>query len=115
MAESIRDILFRIAPEFETSNPDELAKIDLFIEDAKCDVPVSKLGKKADRAVAYYTAHLLTCIGNDGVISQEKIGDESVSYAIDRNDINSTKYLRTYERMTANLIRFSPFVLDGKC
>ena len=86
MSASIRLKIRRYAPEFadETLYPD--AVLDEWISDALCDVPVAKLGKNADRATAYYTAHLMTQASSatsatGGAVTKEKVGDVEISYS----------------------------------
>ncbi|MNS39598.1 hypothetical protein D3C72_718850 [compost metagenome] len=79
---AIQDILFDVAPEFASEDPE---KLERFIGYAAEDVNREALGKKADRATAYLAAHMLTLAArkgaNQGAVVKERVGDLERGYA----------------------------------
>lgn len=90
-----------------------------WIADAKQDVPVSKLGARADRALAYYSLHLMSqAYGKtsvSGAKMKEKVGDVEVQYASTSSDRNITPegYYQLYLKLIANPAKIGPIVLNG--
>ena len=114
--------LFRVvvAPEFkEMSN----AELDVFAEQAKCEVSESKFGKKYDRAVALITAHLIKLSersknGNSdgtGQIRKVKVGQLEREYdtgsdSASDDTYNLTQYGKEFIRIRRQTLRGPIFV-----
>lgn len=105
---SIREVLFDIAPELETVDVTELARIDRFIVRATNRLNVTGLGDKYDEAAAYLVAHQLTRSSSatsttGGAVTKEKVGDVEISYSAasvsSGTDYNSTKYGQEYQAL----------------
>jgi len=101
-----------------TAYPD--LTIEEWITDALQDVPVARLGVRADRAVAYYTAHLMLQSGSSvsstgGGVKRQKAGDVEIEYhAAGSNMLAiSDKYYETYLQLIKTNTRMSPIVLNG--
>lgn len=98
------------------------ATLEEWIGDASQDVPPSsRLGNKYDRAVAYYTCHLMlqgsgSVSSTGGGLKREKAGDVEIEYHAASSNIspNSDKYYQTYLGIIANKTRVSPIVLNGQ-
>jgi hypothetical protein len=122
MSAAIREIIRRIGAgdgfDNVTTYPNDT--LDDWISDAQQDVPVSKLGDRADRAVAYYTCHLMLMASSavsstGGTVASEKAGDVERSYHSGSSaSSSSSKYYEMYLRLVKNLTRMSPFVLNGR-
>ena len=85
---SIRDVLFDLAPSFETVDVTALARIDRFIERATVHVNEGDDWAGYDEAVALLALHYLELRNLDangdaghGVLTAEKTDNASVSYA----------------------------------
>jgi hypothetical protein len=113
---SIREILFDIAPEFETVDAAALARVDRFIERAAGEINRGVWGAKADEATALLAAHKLTLrgrIGNAaGPVVSRKNGDFSESYAAPQGSgaDSSTSYGTEFARLRGTLA-ITPIVL----
>lgn len=98
------------------------ATLEEWIGDASQDVPTaSRLGNKYNRAVAYYTCHLMlqgsgSVSSTGGGLKREKAGDVEIEYHAASTNIspNSDKYYQTYLGIIANKTRVSPIVLNGQ-
>lgn len=97
------------------------AALELWIADALQDVPVSRLGVKADRAVAYYTCHLMlqgsgSVSSTGGSVKKQKAGDVEIEYNAANASMSavSDKYYETYLQLIAQNTRVSPIVLNGQ-
>ena len=105
---------------FNDANAYPDATLEEWITDALQDVPVSRLGVKADRAVAYYTCHLMlqsssTVSSTGGGLKREKAGDVEKEYHAAGSSMAATsdKYYETYLQLIAQKTRVSPIVLNG--
>lgn len=121
MSSTIRGIIRRIAPEFADVSAYPDATLDLWIADAQLDVPASKFGLNADRAVAYYTAHLMTQGSSStsvsgGAVSKEKVGDVEITYSTSASASSGAgdKYYDMYLQLAKKLTRMGPIVLNGR-
>lgn len=122
MSAAIRAIIRRIGAgdgfDNVTTYPNDT--LDDWISDTQQDFPVSKLGDRADRAVAYYTCHLMLTASSavsstGGAIAREKAGDVERSYHSGSSaSSSSSKYYEMYLRLVKNLTRMSPIVLNGR-
>lgn len=54
------DVLFRVAPEFKTTDPVTLATIAEWIADATSDEPIKSTDARYQRLLAYRTAAMMT-------------------------------------------------------
>jgi hypothetical protein len=105
--ESIREVLFDIAPELVTVDVAELARIDRFISRATNRLNVTGLGDKYDEAAAYLVAHQLTRSATStssagGTVTKEKVGDVEITYSAGSSssslsDYSSTKYGQEFQ------------------
>ena len=81
---SVRAVLFDIAPEFETVDVTELARIDRFIVRAQQSVNSNLWGDKNDEAVALLAAHSLTMSLSStsklGIVKREKTSMGEIEY-----------------------------------
>jgi len=90
-----------------------------WITDARVMVPVSRLGNKANHALAYYTCHLMiqatsAVSSSGGGVKKEKAGAVEREYhQTTYSSSSSDKYLEMYLSISKNLIRTSPIVLNG--
>ena len=122
MSASVITIIRRIgaADGFDnvTAYPD--ATLNEWIADARLDVPVSKLGANADRALAYYTCHLLlqsgtTVSSTGGAVKREKAGQVEIEYhQASFSSVISDKYYEMYLQLIKRVARPSPMVLNGQ-
>lgn len=85
---TIRDELFDIAPEFETTEPGALSKVDRFIVRAQRYVSQEVAGSEYDTLVAYKTAELMTLAKPTassseslGALLKEKVDNAEYTYA----------------------------------
>jgi len=121
MSSTVRGIIRRIGAgdgfDNVTNYPD--ATLNDWIADAQIDVPVSRLGAKADRAVAYYTCHLMlqsssSVSSTGGAVKKEKTRNVEREYHQSTStDATSDKYYEMYLRLIKGLITPRPFVLNG--
>ncbi len=101
-----------------TTYPD--AVLNEWIADARLDVPVSKLGANADRALAYYTCHLLlqsgsTVSSTGGGVKRQKAGQVEIEYhQASFSSVISDKYYEMYLTLIRRFARPSPMVLNGQ-
>jgi hypothetical protein len=82
----IRDVLFILAPEFETVDSTELNRIDTIIGLAQKRVNSRIFGEKYNEGVAWLTAHMLkrTAIATSGLtgnVIKEKLADQEITYS----------------------------------
>lgn len=101
------DMVLSIAPELaDTFIP---SRIVTFIGFAQLNVNRSVWGDKADLAEAVMAAHLMTLSsrgGQGGVVTQEKVGDISRSYAKPEGDdesLSTTSYGQWFLQMRRTL------------
>lgn len=66
--EEILAALFLIAPQFQTTDPVELARLNAIIDLLKCTICPNDFGKCYVLAFAYYLAHVLLINANAGTI-----------------------------------------------
>ena len=124
MSAAIRSIIRRVGAgdSFDnvTTYPD--ATLDLWISDSIIDVPpASKLGLKYDRAVAYYTCHLMlggssSVSSTGGGIKKKEAGDVSIEYHAATSSSTSSisdKYYEMYLQLIKNNARPSPLTLNN--
>jgi hypothetical protein len=122
MSSTVISIIRRIgkADGFDniTNYPD--ATLNEWIADARLDVPVSRLGANADRALAYYTAHLMlqgstTVSSTGGGVKKQKTRNVEVEYQqVQLSSVISDKYYELYLQFIKRLARPSPMVLNGQ-
>ena len=125
MSAAIRSIIRRIGAgdSFNdvTAYPD--ATLDDWIGDAIIDTPpASRLGTKYDRAVAYYTCHLMLQGGSSvsstgGGIKKKQAGAVSIEYhqaSTSSASQVSDKYLEMYLKLIKINTRPSPMVLNNE-
>lgn len=102
-------------PEFAATAD---ARIQLFIDQSTLSVNTAVWGNKADFAIQYLTAHLLTVVnrgggGAAGPITSEKVGDLQRSYASGgavAHELGSTGYGMEFLRLRRSL-HITPRVL----
>ena len=121
MSAAVRLIIRRIGVSdgFDnvTNYPDSL--LDDWIADSLLDVPTSRLGSNADRAVAYYTCHLMlgsssAVSSTGGGIKTQKAGDVSIEYHASSSSSSSAitdKYYEMYLKLIESKTRVGPLVL----
>lgn len=76
-----RASLLKIAPEFEEADKNQ---VNVFLDIAKTVINEAVFGNKYEYAVLLMAAHFLTLTpvaGDGGPISQQKVGNISVTYA----------------------------------
>lgn len=123
MPETIRDILYRKAPEVAITTPAGLAKADGFIADAALEVNRSVWGAKADVATALLAAHMMTVAsrggtGQQGALIKKKVGPIEQGFAPPQwgdslpAGYGATPYGVEYQRM-AGTIDTGPILLGG--
>jgi len=125
MSSAIRSIIRRVGAgdSFNdvTAYPD--ATLDLWIGDAVIDTPpASRLGTKYDRAVAYYTCHLMLQSGSavsstGGGVKKKKAGDVEIEYhqaSTSSASSISDKYYDMYIALIKINTRPSPMVLNNE-
>jgi hypothetical protein len=113
----IRDILFDVAPEFETADTAELARVDRFIGYAAGEINRGVWGGHADMATALLAAHKLALrgrvAGGDGTgsaaagpVKRRRNGDFEEEYAVTAGSsggasgsMSATPYGAEYERL----------------
>lgn len=101
---AIVDILLDIAPEYAIEDSSKLGR---FIGYAAEDVNREFFGTRADRATAYLAAHMLARSAASssaaGAVTSEKVGDVSVSYAVNSAagaaDLATTSYGSEFVRL----------------
>jgi len=127
----IRTILFDIAPEFYTVDNTAITRIDRFIDRSRLEISEIFFGDIFDLALAYLVAHRLKLVdlaggagssttGNGqrvsgGIITSEKLGDQSVNFANPSSGLKAGSYSSTFygiefERLRLNLFA-PPFAL----
>lgn len=117
----IRDILFDIAPEFKTSDPAELARVDRIISYAATEINRNIWGNRADRGTALLAAHMLTVAdrggnGASGPVVKEAAGGRTIEYARTQpgaglaDPYATTGYGQEYKRLLA-LLDAGPILL----
>lgn len=121
MSSTIRAIIRRIGAgdgfDNATNYPNDT--LDDWIADSQIDVPVSRLGAKADRAVAYYTCHLMlqassSVSSTGGAVKKEKTRNVEREYhQATSTTATSDKYYEMYMRLLKGLVMPRPFVLNG--
>jgi hypothetical protein len=113
MSNTTKEQIFLIAPEFKCTST---ALIDQILLDVQ-EMIGSCYGKNQEKAQRFLAAHFLTLLAPEGEdvrtgIVQERLGDESVTYA--RPDkwssYNSTKYGTMYEMLAKRTIPTAMFV-----
>lgn len=122
MSAAIRAIIRRVGVgdgfNNTTTYPD--ATLDDWIADAEQDVPTCNLGDRSDRAVAYYTCHLMyqatsSAASSGGSLIKEKVGDVERAYSAGSSSSSSTsskdKYWVMYQNLLGSIWRNSPMVL----
>jgi hypothetical protein len=82
----IREVLFILAPEFETADSTELNRIDTIIGLAQKKVNARIFGEKYNEGVAWLTAHMLkrsalATSGLTGNVVKEKLADQEITYS----------------------------------
>lgn len=96
----ILQVLFLIAPQFITTDPDKLAQYNAIIDLVRNQVNVRFLSCNAQLAFAFLVAHYLTVSTNPviGVYSNMTEGQLSLglNVAQDMNGLNMTPYGRSY-------------------
>lgn len=97
---AILAVLFLIAPQFITTDPDKLAQYNSIIDLVRNQVNVRFLSCNAQLAFALLVAHYLTLAANPtlGVYSNMTEGQLSLGFNIaqDSNALNLTPYGRSY-------------------
>jgi hypothetical protein len=90
--ESIREILFKVAKEFKTTDEDAIAEIDALIELYSDEVDSVALGSKnLDRGIAYYTAWSMKGTDiEDGETKSQVISEESHNESVKYANSSST-------------------------
>jgi hypothetical protein len=113
MANTTKENVLKIAPELENTS---VALFTLVLDDVAGMIG-SCYGKKQEIAQRYLAAHILTVVSPEGVdvgtgITQERLGDEDVSYATpDKwSNFNSTKYGIMYEMLAKRSVVTVMFV-----
>lgn len=114
MANTTKEKVWQIAPEFKCTSP---ALIALILEDVQGMVGTA-FGNKEEIAQRYLTAHLLTLIspeGQDNVgtgVMRERLGDEDVTYSKpDKwSSFQSTKYGIMYEMLAKRSVPTAMFI-----
>ena len=101
----IIQIIGDIAPQFAS---EDINKLNRFIDYAKCEVNENLFSKDLkcyEKAVGYYTAHLLAKStegsSSTGSLKRKKEGDLECEYSSATGDIilDSTQYLNEYNRI----------------
>lgn len=110
---TIREILFDVAPEFETTDETALARVDRFIDRAAEEINRDVWGTKADEATAYLAAHKLAMRsraaigGSAGAVTRRKNGDFEEQYAsttaAGAGEYGSTVYGSEFARLLGGL------------
>lgn len=96
------------------------ATLNEWITDARLDVPVARLGANGNRALAYYTCHLMlqgstTVSSTGGGIKSQKTRNVEVEYQqVQLSSVVSDKYYELYLQFIKRLARPSPMVLNGQ-
>lgn len=109
---TIRDILFDIAPEFETADTDALARVDRFINRAAGEVNRAAWGCKADEATALLAAHRLTMRARPGnaagAVTMERTADRQRNFAVPASGagdiLASTSYGAEFVRLRKTIV-----------
>lgn len=118
--ETIRAILFDIAPELTTEDEAAIARVDRFIGYAVDEINRDAY-KKPDMATALLAAHKLTVAGrggaNQGAVTKERVGDLERGYAAPTGSktspYSSTSYGVEFEALgqKSSKRRVTPFAL----
>jgi hypothetical protein len=113
MSNTTKEQIFLIAPEFKCTSSSLIEQVLLDVQ----GMIGSCYGKNQEIAQRYLAAHFLTLTSPEGEdsrtgIVQERLGDESVTYA--RPDkwssYNSTKYGMIYSQLAKSTIPTAMFV-----
>lgn len=122
MSAAVISIIRRIgtADGFDNATTYPDATLNEWIADARFDVPVSKLGNNANRALAYYTCHLMLQASNavsstGGGVKRQRTRNVEVEYhQAQFNSVVSDKYYEMYLQFIKRVSRPSPMVLNGQ-
>lgn len=119
--ETVRAVLFDVAPEFDTVDTAELARVDRFIGYAQLEVSDEAWGSKTDLVQALLAAHMLTLSArkgsNQGAVVKERVGDLERGYAPpngnEADPYSATSYGVEFKRITSKAGggSFTPFVV----
>ena len=104
--QEIIDLLFVIAPQFKTTDPDKLAEYNALIDALRCMVNENALGCCAVLAFANLLAHYLTVqtTPSVGYITNISEGQLSIGLSSTSNNGNfysSTHYGQTYQSLVS--------------
>lgn len=100
-----------------------VAQINAFIADAALTVPCCKLGSRADLALVYKTASLLSSgltsglDGSGGGVKRKKDGDVEIEYfggGSSAGVMYANDFERLYNQLVRGIVRNSPRVLNGQ-
>ena len=125
----ILNLLFCIAPQFETEDADTLQCYADIIAALRCQVNSGIVSCCTDLAYVYLLAHLLTLRSNPqtGVASSMSEGDLSIGFAVssDSSFLQATPYGRAYQDLIKRTVfaptisnvpsNFNPLALYGSC
>lgn len=107
-SEDILDLMFSIAPQFETTDPVKLASYERLIDALRCMVNERLLGCCATLAFANLLAHYLSIQSNPslGVTNSMTEGQLSISYAntVNASFYSSTPYGQAFKQLISNVV-----------
>lgn len=87
-------LLFVIAPQFKTTDPDTLAGYNALIDALRCEINASVLGCCSLLAMVYLLAHMLTIQTNPYVGISNSISEGQLSLSLGTN-INGNAFAST--------------------
>lgn len=125
----IINLLFCMAPQFETVDSDTLECYNAIIDALRCQVNAGIVSCCTTLAYVYLLAHALTLRSNaqTGVVSSMSEGDLSISFAVTATSayLQSTPWGKAYEDLIKRTVfaptvsnlpsNFNPLALYGSC
>ena len=104
--------IFDIAPEFTTTNQDQIDRINRFILRAAGYISFAVFMNQYDEALSYLTAHMLTVSkrkGIAGMVTGERVGSISRNYGHATRDpideFDSTSYGVHYKLLRDSIVK----------